>query len=786
MRKLSGALTLDLETSIHSLHKRRASPWHQENYIVLAGWAVGDGPPQSRYYKNRTDARADGLLAELLETHNPAFIFGLNLKFDCLYLLVDQPLNYAAWQEWVAAGGMVWDAQIAEFLLDGMVQASHMLSMDEIAPRYGGGVKVDAVKELWAAGVNTPDIDPDLLLEYLCGNGKDLGDIGNTRLICQEQIKRARAAGQVNSILLNMGSLLASIEMELNGMQVDTALGLKLADELRVSIDKVTAELTEYLPKNLPFEFKWTSRFHKSALIFGGTVQYDDVEFVHEDGTGTLCSAWSGGSKPKTYVQKDEEQAVLDEAGQPTFYKSGKNSGLPKTRKVKVPDLDRPKVRKCRAPFSLPGFTAPKQEWASAEPGVYSTASEVIEELGVRDIPFLKALAKLQAMSKDVSTYYVVTDEKTGERKGMLSLVGEDGIIHHGINHCSTVTGRFSSSNPNSQNLPKGKKSDVKTVFTSRYPGGKIIQSDFSALEVYVQAVLTGCTQLIADLRAGVDMHCLRLSTSSGRPYDEVYRLCKGYTDEHGVEHPADPEWDSKRTDAKVFSFRRAYGAGAATISAGTGIPLAEVEALIAAEEKMYPEIPAHFAKVTEQIKKNRKPTGTAIPHPFVPGVMCNLGRSTHRTPDGKLYGYVESPSPEYLCRKGITASFSPTQILNFSVQGTGAEVMKSGMWLALRTFYRLKNFDGGACLITTIHDAQVVDASPEANDRAFAILHASMTRATELLRRLFKWDWPLDVPTDTTLGINMGDENKYKVSPELQAWADAEVMQTLKAITRT
>ena len=30
-----------------------------------------------------------------------------------------------------------------------------------------------------------------------------------------------------------------------------------------------------------------------------------------------------------------------------------------------------------------------------------------------------------------------------------------------------------------------------------------------------------------------------------------------------------------------MFSFRRAYGAGAATISAGTGIPLAEVEAEI-------------------------------------------------------------------------------------------------------------------------------------------------------------------------------------------------------------
>lgn len=755
MRQLKGHLSLDLETTTQTHMKRRASPWHPDGYVVLAGWAVGDGEPQSAYYRSQGEWRGSTLLKDLLEKHNPAFIFGLNLKFDLLWLLVNQPESYAAWQEWVVAGGMVIDAQITEYLLEGMTQANHMLSMDEIAPRYGGTVKIDAVKELWAAGVNTPDIDPDLLREYLLGNGTDLGDIQNTRLICLEQIKRAKAAGQVNSILLNMGSLISSIEMELNGMQVDTALGLKLADELRVSIERVTAELTGYLPKNLPFQFKWTSRFHKSALIFGGTVQYDDVEYVHEDGTGTLCSAWSEGSKPKTYAQKDEEQAVLDDAGQPAFYKSGKNAGLPKTRKVKVPDLDRPKVRKCKAPSTFPGFTEPKQEWASAEPGVYSTASEVIEELGVRDIPFLKALAKLQSMAKDVGTYYIVTDEKTGETKGMLSLVGLDGLVHHSINHCSTVTGRFSSNSPNLQNVPKGTKSAVKTVFVSRFEGGSIIQSDFSALEVYVQAWLTECDQLIADLRAGLDMHCKRLAAKEHMPYDEVYALCKG--DKYSK------EWDIKRTNAKVFSFQRAYGAGAAKIAASTGMPIEEVEALSEAEELMYPEIPEFYERLTLEVKKNRKPTGTTVPHPLVPGVMCSLGRSTSRTPDGAIYGYVESPSPPYLVKRGVTAGFSPTVIKNYSTQGTGATVMKAAMLLAVRAFYSTKNFNGRAVLVNTVHDAQYVDAAPEVLSKAYAVLHASMSQATDLMRRLFKWDIPLDVPSDTVIGPSMAEENKYE-----------------------
>lgn len=450
--KLAGYMTLDLETTTYTKFKRKGSPWHPLGYVVMAGWQVG-GVPHSRYYSSREEWRSVALLKELLEQHRPAVLFTVNGKFDLLWLLTSNPENYAAWQAWVADGGQVFDGQLAEYLLEGMTQQNHMLSMDEIAPRYGGNVKVDEVKELWNAGVQTEDIDPELLRRYLCG-GKDehgveqLGDLGNTELICLAQIKRARASGQLQSIQLNMGSLLASIEMELNGMQVDMELGLKLAAELQAQIDELHTSLAAYLPADLPFEFKWTSRFHKSALIFGGTVQYEDKEYVHADGSGTLCSVWDDGSlwPALTYPMLDERRPVLGEDGQPVRYKSGKNAGEIKYTTVKVPDLTRPKTRKCKAPYTFPRLTEPKPSWESAEPGVYSVSSDVIEELGVRGIPFLTALAKLQAATKDLGTYYL-----TGEgddAKGMLTLVDDRGLIHHSINHCSTVTGRFSSANP--------------------------------------------------------------------------------------------------------------------------------------------------------------------------------------------------------------------------------------------------------------------------------------------------------------------------------------------------
>lgn len=779
MTRLSGRLSLDLETGTRTLFKRKGSPFHPDNKIIAAGWQLNGGPIAHRY--SRTGL-CDGLLAELLGTLKPKVLRGVNIKFDLLHLLYQKPLNYAAYQEWVCAGGLVWDAQIAEYLLDGMVPESHMLSMDELAPRYGGNTKVDEVKELWNAGMQTEDIDSELLIRYLVG-GEDetgteqLGDIGNTTLICDAQIARAQQVGQYRSILLNMGSLLGSIEMELNGVFADKAKGIELAEDLAVQVQAARAELEQYLPPDLPFEFNWGSVLHKSALIFGGTVMYPAKEYVHEDGSGTLCSEFGPGHKPLTYYPKEIEEPVLDEVGETVRYKSGKRAGEAKTRKVKVPDFERgPKTRNCDAPYVFPGYTTPNKEWESPRPGVYAVSSDVVEELGTRDIPFLKALSKLQALTKDLGTYFIVTDAK-GESKGMLTLVGDDGIIHHGINHCSTVTGRFSASSPNLQNTPKGNKSRVKEVFVSRFPGGSIVQSDFSALEVYVQAWLTGAAALLADLRAGKDMHCARLAVKERMPYEEVYALCKG--DKYSK------EWDYKRTAAKMVSFQLAYGAGAAKIAASTGLPVAEVEAFIRAEDEANPEVGTYFDGVTEEIKRTRKPAGKVIPHPLAPSIMVSLGRGTSRTPDGKVYAYPESPSPEYLLKKRVFSTFSPTQVKNYSVQGTGAEVMKAAMWLAVRAFYATRNLAGKAHLILTVHDAQYVDAAPEATDRAFAVLHASMTQATALMRRLFQWNIPIDVPSDTVRGDSMAEEKKYTPHPDSVSQAESLVASVIDNIMK-
>ena len=462
--------TWDIETTTRTSFKRKANPFDPGNWTVLHGFKDRGADECTTFYYGMARPPS-GWLRPVLD--GCKLLVGFNIKFDLLHALQDED-NLAAWMDWIVAGGQVWDCQLAEYLLNGMGQKDHMLALDEVAPRYGGNLKVDEVKALWAAGVGTEEIDRDLLERYLVGGPDEtgefqLGDLGNTERIALAQIARAREVKQVNSIMLNMGAPLFTVEAERNGMFVDKPLGLTLAQELAAEIQKVAEALVHYLPSELPFDFKWSSRFHKSALIFGGTVQYDSYEWMLEDGTYLQADLWQEAGCPRRrYAQKEEQHVVLANGKtmdlltwehlqqypdgtdtEPVRFAGGKNKGEVKTKKVKVDDLSKPKGRACKAPYTFPGYTKPKAEWATTEDGVWSTSSEVIEELGQRDIPFLKLLSELQAMSKDLGTYFIVVDEETGAEKGMLSLVDARGLIHHKLNMTSTVTARLSSSDPN-------------------------------------------------------------------------------------------------------------------------------------------------------------------------------------------------------------------------------------------------------------------------------------------------------------------------------------------------
>lgn len=771
MRQLKGFLPFDTETTILSSFKRKADQFNPGNWVVYLGYQPhGSDEVVKLRFKDKREQM--GWFGRMLEEQWPAVLVGMNIKFDILHGIAQDPWSYAVYKKWITAGGQLWDIQTAEYLLCGMLPEAQMLSLDEIAVRYGGKLKTggDAMKELWAQGICTSDISEDIVYPYLDG------DVTNTAISFKGQAAAAAKVGQTKSILLNMGATVYIIECEKNGIYVDRELGFKLAQELVEEIAVLKAELEAFLPEFPPeLEWSWTSPIKKSALIFGGKVKYQKK--VHQqDEHGNLL-----------YAQKKEAHYLLNDGSttphspdtclidimQYQYYAGGKNAGSPKTKQVSVDDHTRPKTKITDFYFELPGYTEPEKKWQGATPGVYSTAADVIEELGHRDIPFLKAMSRHAAAVKDLSTYFIADGKKPGEKVGMLTLLRDDDIIHHQINQTSTVTGRLSHSFPNSGNLPRpGEgKSKIKSAMKSRYSkhvvagrkvGGKIIQSDFSSLEIYIQAILTGDAQLIDDLRKKLDMHCKRVAATYNISYEEAFDLCK-------IQEI--PEWDERRTKAKEFSFQRAFGAGAKAIADKTGLSIEAVEELIANEIKQYPQIEKFFDGLAKRVAANKQGVRKVIPHPDFPAKMIELSTGYDRTPDNKLYAWIEQPAPEYMVKRGQAwTSFSPPEIKNYEVQGGGAEWAKAAMWLAVREYYRQDNFGGLAHLIGQVHDACYADAHDDVYVAAAATLHVAMEMASPFMEAYFGWPQPVYVPSDTTVGEDWAGHDKV---PDLAAVAE-------------
>lgn len=791
-----GYLAWDMETGIKIALKRKASPFYGLNQYWALGYC-GSGVVDKVGFHRGVGGIPDGWFAEMLDRCK--LLVGFNIKFDLLHAL-QEPANYSAWKKWVAGGGQVWDCQLVEYLLQGMDKTWHMCSMDETAPLYGGDFKDDAVKACWNNGIDTPDIDPDMLMNYLMGTEDNHGDIGNTELIFKGQFQLAAQRGQLKSIILNNGALLYTVEAELNGMKINVERAEKLRVELVARLEEVSKRVQEYIPADLPFEFNWNSHVQKSALLFGGAVKYKEqthkcetVEILQDEikreaaqDHGQVgkhvctdsCRMLYAKMDRVEYLMKDGTTKVEADMRDGDWalcerFAGGAKKGQPKTKKVKVDDPSKPKTHTVERTYYFPGFVKPLPQWESkSTKGQYGTSSEIIEELGkwVDAPPFIKDYAEQAKISKDLGTYYWVEDGEGG-RKGMLALLGPDGVIHHQLNMVNTVTARLSSSDPNLQNIPKGDKSDVKTVFVSRFgDDGFVVQSDFTALEVYVQGNLSLDKNLLADLRSGLDMHCKRVSQKEGVPYEYVVERAKN------EDHPDHKAWAYKRTKAKEFSFQRAYGAGAEAIAAATGMSVEDVKALIAAEEVMYPGVAAFNARTEQQLIANVKPSKVFVKHDHQVGLTVNLGKSWFKTPDGKRYTMFEGCAPKWVFeRNGTLKSFKPTTIKNYPVQGMGGEWAKAAMWLLVRAFYEEDNFGGLSLLVNQVHDAVYTDTHKSVATESMALTHACMQEASVLMEQHFDWPVAVPVPTDTTYGPTMADEKKapaevYELVPKWRA----------------
>lgn len=749
----------DLETQIHQSHKRKANPWHPDNYVVMRGWKVqGDKQASWAYFKSKAQ-KGNHLVIE----EHVTVLVGHNIKFDILWeLATGNPYLRAFFQR----GGRIWDTQYGEYLLQSQNRKYHMNAMDDIAESYGGRVKIDTIKAMWAAGIQTSEIDQDLLTDYLVGTveeKRNSGDIGNTEKIYLGQVKALKELGMYRMALHRMEGLGATTEMEFNGIKVDRVRAAANQTILEAERVVVAKELDEYIA-DIPAEvgFSWGSPVHKSCLIFGGTIRYKKSANYTDENTGELArlrvtEKWplfdGVAVDPKLcHGRIGHTSWVLTETGmEQDKFLSGKKKGEPRFKNMKGWGELKSKIQDFF--HELPGHTTPEAAWKGKNTDgmgkpLYGTGADIIDRISKRGIPFLTAMGRLNALDKEIGTYYIRYDERKKAHVGMLTCVMDDDIVHHSLNHTSTVTTRLSANNPNAQNFPRGDKSDLKAIFVSRFgANGRMIEADYSQLEVVVQGLLSGDKNLIRDLISKVDFHCKRVALKNSVSYDFALYHCKN------EDAPDHAKWKKERTKCKIFSFQRAYGAGPGLIAEETGMDIDEVKGMIIEEDKEYPGV-VQFNKDVENAVHE-----TAEPYRAGKDEGYRVYRKGYwQAPTGTMYGWRSYDAPSYLRRQGITDTFKPTELKNYPVQGTGGEIVQIILGRLWRYFMKKNNWEGKAFLVNTVHDCVWVDCHKDVEAEVARAVKHIMESVPRVLKQQFGIDCPVPFPVDVESGLNMLD----------------------------
>ena len=280
-------------------------------------------------------------------------------------------------------------------------------------------------------------------------------------------------------------------------------------------------------------------------------------------------------------------------------------------------------------------------------------------------------------------------------------------------------------------------------MFISRFGAdGRIIEADYSQLEVIIQAVLSGDRHMQQDIREGIDFHVKRLSAVTGEDYSSLK-----------AKHRAgDDSVCQQRTLVKGFTFQRAYGAGAPAIAESTGLSLDQVKDLIRAEEKLYPDLSRFNDSVARAVAQSARDTNSFIK---VAGVTCRLREGDWFSPTGTYYRFIEKESPAFMQERGTYVSFSPTEMKNYPIQGMGGEIVQTMIGKLYRHFLKTKNYGGNAFLINTVHDCVLVDCHKDILPQVANEVVIIMEKVPNVFNYYFDMNITVPFPVEAEAGPN-------------------------------
>jgi DNA polymerase I-like protein with 3'-5' exonuclease and polymerase domains len=313
----------------------------------------------------------------------------------------------------------------------------------------------------------------------------------------------------------------------------------------------------------------------------------------------------------------------------------------------------------------------------------YSTDDEALKRYAGH--PLVEAILDYQEVTKIKGTYldaYLGTDDKAS--------IVFDGRVYSKFNQVGAVTGRFSSSEPNLQNVPsRGQHGKRMRSFYIAPPGHALLVADYGQIEKRILAHYCRYGKLYEGFMNGIDAHTTTACA--------LFHVA-----------PADVTPFMRNNIAKSLGFAVDYGAEEERVATMAGIPVKEARAFLAQHEREFPEIYDFKDRLLKEAMKR------PVPH-----IRTLLGRY-RRLPDLR--------SPIFWRREA-----AKRQLLNSVCQGGNADLTK----LAMVRLVRERPADLRLRLILTVHDELIATVPEDQIEAGAAHMKWAMTGPgiQELLR---------------------------------------------------
>ncbi len=712
-------IILDIETTVtwNEDGKSSPSPYLPSNKLVSVGLKNTETGYSEYLYFNHNELTTNPyqikFSTERLQSwlSQSSLIIGHNLKFDMSWLYecgfkYDGPLYDTMIFEYVAAKGR-----------------KPQLSLSACAARYGLEPKKDILSDYLSRKVNTDEIPLKELEEY------GLQDIETTFQLYQHQRKRYKEEQEIKTMWpvmkLSMETLEVLIDIERAGIKIDTTELERVEKEFRDEKTRLEQDLYDMardVMGDTPLNF--ASSADMSMVVYGrkvkdkkvwaelfniGTEQrgavkkvkyntrYSDSEFkkVIRENTevvyrtsATHCTVCDGKGSIQKYkkdkVEKKTGEVVKGEPYKnPTKCTACDGKGvvyMPSTRRAGF------NVRPLSSEYAtINGFSTDK---LTIDDLIASGSLSEEAEL------FLKKLQRVNALD----TY--LTSFVDGIRKG----VRENALCHPNFNQCVTATGRLSSSGPNFQNFPRGNTFPIRKVFISRWEGGKLMPTDFAALEYRTAVMLAKCPAGLKSILEGKDRHALSAAV--------IYGAVK--------ENMEPEEWKQVRQKAKSSTFQPLYGGAGATEAS-----------------KAYAE--AFFQEHTGISRWHEELVKEALTYKQI------------TTPSGRIFSFPDIKRNEHGRVQG------KTQLVNYPVQSfASAEIA----WSVIIPMWREMKARGlKSKLVLQVHDDVVPDVHPDEVDVMFEIIKKHFNNVWGYLTDRFKYDTNVPIGYEISIGDNLMDK---------------------------